>query len=72
MNAENNMSFERAIERLDEVIGRLSRGDAGLEESMELYCEGAEMLAFCEKKLDDAKLKTEKLFAGEDPGDADD
>jgi exodeoxyribonuclease VII small subunit len=55
-------SFEQAVDRLDEIISRLSGGGEGLEESMELYCEGSKLLAFCEKQLDEAKLKTENLF----------
>ncbi len=62
MSEKKDMSFEDAVERIDEIITRLSGGGAGLDESMGLYCEGAELLAHCEKKLDTARLRTEKLF----------
>jgi exodeoxyribonuclease VII small subunit len=62
-----NMSFEEAMKRLDEVIARLSDGGAGIEESMQLYCEGAELVAKCEKELDNAKLRMEKLFEKSEP-----
>jgi exodeoxyribonuclease VII small subunit len=63
---KNSMSFEAAMERLDEVIAKLSDGGAGIEESMLLYCEGAELVARCEKELETAKLRMEKLFEESD------
>jgi exodeoxyribonuclease VII small subunit len=48
--------------RLDEIVARLDGGEASLEESLALFGEGAELMAFCEKKLADAKLTVEKLF----------
>jgi exodeoxyribonuclease VII small subunit len=64
MSGESNgaMSFEAAMRRLDEVIAELSGGGAGIEESMLLYCEGAKLVAKCEKELENAKLRMEKLF----------
>ncbi len=72
MSGNKDMSFEDAVERIDEIISRLSEGGAGLEESMGLYCEGAELLVHCEKKLDTARLKTEKLFETNDTEPDDD
>lgn len=61
---KKNLSFEQAMERLDEIAVTLGSGDAPLETSLGLYAEGAELLAFCEKKLEDARLKIETLFPG--------
>jgi exodeoxyribonuclease VII small subunit len=66
MSGKNAMSFEEAMKRLDEVITRLSGGGAGIEESTLLYCEGAELVAKCEKELENAKLRMEKLFERSD------
>lgn len=63
---KKNLSFEQAIKRLDEIVEALDEGEASLDESLGLYGEGAELLAFCEKKLQDAKLKIEKLFPEEE------
>lgn len=64
LHAEPNetMSFEQAMGRLDDILGKLSGGGAGIEESMQLYCEGAALVAKCEKELENAKLRMEKLF----------
>lgn len=59
---KKNLSFEQAMVRLDEIVETLGGGSASLEDSLKLYGEGAELLAFCEGKLGDAKLKIETLF----------
>lgn len=63
---KKNLTFEEAMTRLDSIAATLDSGETPLEESLALYGEGAELLAFCEKKLKDAKLKIETLFPGED------
>lgn len=50
------------MDRLDEIVAELDKGEASLDESLQLFGEGAELLGLCEKKLGDAKLKVEKLF----------
>lgn len=62
---KKNMTFEQAMGRLDEIVASLGEGDTPLDKSLVLYGEGAELLAFCEKKLEDAKLRIETLFPGE-------
>lgn len=59
---KKNITFEQATGRLDEIVAALERSDIPLEESLKLFGEGAELLAVCEAKLSDAKLKIEKLF----------
>ncbi|MCL2034097.1 MAG: exodeoxyribonuclease VII small subunit [Oscillospiraceae bacterium] len=60
-----DISFEQAMARLDEIVGKLDSGENTLEESLKLYGEGAELIAFCEDTLETAKLKIETLFPGE-------
>jgi len=57
-----DISFEQAMARLDEIVSKLDSGENTLEESLKLYGEGAELIAFCEKTLETAKLKIETLF----------
>lgn len=63
---KKNLSFEQALKRLDEIVETLGEGDTPLDASLTLYGEGAELLAFCEGKLKDAKLKIETLFPEEE------
>lgn len=67
MKQELNLSFEEAMKRLDEIAAALESGSEPLERSLELYAEGAGLIALCEKKLKDAKLTIETLFP-EDAG----
>lgn len=60
---KKNISFEQAMARLDDIAVALESGGVPLEESLRLYGEGAELLALCESKLKDAKLKIETLFS---------
>lgn len=62
---KKNPSFEEAMARLDAIVAALDSGDTPLEDSLKLYGEGAELLAMCESKLKDAKLKIETLFPEE-------
>jgi len=55
------MSFEVALAELEEIVAKLERGDAPLEESITLYQRGAALKAHCEGKLKDAQLKVEKI-----------
>ena len=63
-------TFEQAMKRLSEITAQLERGDATLDASLKLFSEGAELLAFCNEKLEDAQLKIETFFpSGEDACD---
>lgn len=55
------MSFEKSIERIDEIISLLENGDLPLEKAVELYTEGVAAAAECKKQLDSAKLKLSKI-----------
>lgn len=57
MNEE--MSFEQAMSRLEEIVRILETGDSGLEKSMILYKEGATLSQFCHKKLEKARIEVE-------------
>ncbi len=55
------LNFEQALNRLEEIAQMLEKGQTGLDESMDLYAQAAKLIAFCQKKLDTAQLKIEKL-----------
>lgn len=61
------LSFEQAMARLDEIVGLLDGGALSLDASLELFSEGAELIALCNKTLEGAKLTLERLFPGEEP-----
>ncbi|MCQ2442011.1 MAG: exodeoxyribonuclease VII small subunit [Oscillospiraceae bacterium] len=64
--AVKKKTFEEAMLRLEEIVNRLERGDAPLEESMSLFEEGTKLAASCSKQLDTAEQKVWKLSKGQD------
>lgn len=55
-------SFEQAITELEEVVNSLENGEVELENAIKLYEKGDKLRKICQKKLDDAKLKVEKVI----------
>ncbi len=53
----SEMTFEEAMKELEQVVGRLERGDVALDESIKLYERGAELKKRCETKLREAEEK---------------
>ena len=53
----SEMSFEQAMKELEQVVGRLERGDVALEDSIALYQRGADLKKRCEAKLKEAEEK---------------
>ncbi|WP_299842749.1 exodeoxyribonuclease VII small subunit [uncultured Roseovarius sp.] len=53
----SEMSFEVAMRELEQVVGKLERGDVALEDSITLYERGAELKKRCEAKLLEAEEK---------------
>lgn len=51
------MTFEQAMKELEDVVGKLERGDVPLDESIALYERGAKLKARCETKLKEAEEK---------------
>ena len=62
----NELSFEAALKRLEEIVRRLESGDAPLDESIELYGEGDRLRQHCEARLQAAQAKIEKIQFGRD------
>jgi exodeoxyribonuclease VII small subunit len=60
------MSFEDALEELEEIVRTLEGGKGRLEEAIGAYERGAKLKAHCEKKLREAQAKVEKISLGAD------
>ncbi|MDR3509296.1 MAG: exodeoxyribonuclease VII small subunit [Caulobacteraceae bacterium] len=58
------LSFEQALAELEKIVGALESGQAPLEASIELYERGAALKAHCEKRLEAARLRVEKIVVG--------
>ncbi|HWH21787.1 MAG TPA: exodeoxyribonuclease VII small subunit [Allosphingosinicella sp.] len=55
------LSFEAALKRLEEIVRKLESGEASLDESIELYAEGDRLKQQCEARLEAARAKIEKI-----------
>lgn len=62
--AEKKLSFEEAMERLEEIVTTMERGEALLEQSLELFSEGAKLVKQCAAMLDKAEQQVTKLVKG--------
>ena len=64
--SENNKSFEENMQRLEQIVRTLERGDAALEESLKLFREGTALVQSCGKLLDEAELEVKKIVSAPD------
>ncbi len=56
-----NLTYEQAVKRLEEIVALLERNEASLDDSMKLYEEGIRLSSFCNKKLTEAKQKITEI-----------
>ncbi|HUI31093.1 MAG TPA: exodeoxyribonuclease VII small subunit [Candidatus Acidoferrales bacterium] len=59
--AKDDLSFEQALKRLEEIVETLEAGNSPLEESVKLYEEGMALAKSCMTRLNEAKLKLKKI-----------
>ena len=65
MNQENK-TFEQNMQRLEQIVRAMERGEVALEESLKLFQEGTELVRSCGKLLDDAQLQVQKVMTAAD------
>ena len=63
---EKNTSFEMNMQRLEQIVRILERGDATLEDSMKLFQEGTDLVRACSTLLDEAQLQVKKIMVSQD------
>jgi exodeoxyribonuclease VII small subunit len=64
--AAGELSFEAALARLEEIVRTLERGEAPLDQSIELYQEGDKLKRHCEARLKAAQARIEQIAFGSD------
>ena len=64
--AKDNITFEQAITRLDEIVKTLEKGDAPLDAALTLFEEGTSLIKNCGAMLDQAEQKVVRLQKGAD------
>lgn len=58
---QNEMTFEEALSRLEEIVRALESGQSRLEDSLALYEEGIRLSRACNARLDGAEQKIKLL-----------
>ncbi len=57
----SKLSFEEALARLENLVRELEAGKIKLDDAVSSYEQAVSLKKLCEKKLNDAKLKIEKI-----------
>jgi len=59
---EKTVDFERSLNELEELVERMEQGDLTLEESLKSFERGMALTRQCQKALDEAQQKVDKLL----------
>jgi len=60
------MSFEDALNELEQIVRRLEGGQVKLDEAIISYERGAQLKHHCERKLNEAQQRVERIVIGPD------
>ena len=64
--SKKNVSFEENMQRLEQIVRAMEKGDAPLEESLKLFQEGTELVKSCSQMLDMAEQQVTKIVTQAD------
>jgi exodeoxyribonuclease VII small subunit len=60
------MSFEDALAELEQIVRRLEGGQVKLDEAILSYERGAQLKRHCERKLNQAQQRVDRIVIGPD------
>lgn len=63
-----NLTFEKALAELEQIVAKLEKGGLSLNESLALFEKGVKMSRFLRSELDKAERKVEILLKDEKGG----
>ena len=66
---ENTLSFEDALSELEAIVEKLEGGAVDLDKAIDAYARGMLLKQHCQARLEEARLKVEKIKLPEN-GDA--
>lgn len=56
-----DLTFETAMQQLDSIVRQLESGQGSLDDAIQNYEKGAQLRAFCEKRLMDAEMRIQQI-----------
>ena len=59
---KKEITFEKAMERLEEIVNSLESGESPLDKSLSLFEEGVKLVKLCNEKLEKADESVKKLI----------
>jgi exodeoxyribonuclease VII small subunit len=60
------MSFEDALAELEQIVRRLEAGKVKLDDAIQCYERGAQLKQHCERKLNEAQQRVDRIVVGAD------
>ena len=60
-NVLDKMTFEEAMNELENLVESLDKGDISLDQAIAAYDRGSQLKDHCQKKLNEAKMKVETI-----------
>ena len=63
---KQNKSFQSNMQRLEQIVQAMERGDVALEESLKLFQEGTELVRSCNELLHNAQLQVKMIMTAPD------
>lgn len=69
----NKLGFEDSMRRLEQIVRAMENGDVALDESLKLFKEGTDLVAHCNKLLEEAEMQVKIIstVADGDPNEED-
>ena len=64
-NDLEKLTFEKAMKELEELVDSLDKGNVSLDEAIAAYDRGSQLKDYCEKKLQEAKMKVDTIQASD-------
>jgi len=62
----NEMTFEEAFKELEQAVKKIDNGEETLESTITAFERSTKLKLHCEKKLQEAKMKIEKIIQDSD------
>ena len=66
--AKKEFSFEKSLEELQQIVAALEGGNVGLDQSLQLFERGVELVRLCNARLDEAEQRVLAVRTNADGG----
>jgi exodeoxyribonuclease VII small subunit len=60
--SEANVTFEEAMEKLEDIVGKLEEGDVPLEKAISYFQEGMKLSKLCHDKLQHVEKQMDQIL----------